>query len=305
MGDATTALAGARRPRRARGDPRPGLPGRDASTTSTRRPCGARSAAGPSTTSRAAPASSGSWRSRATSTAPGGRLELTAEGGAPDRARPRCAGSSPTCARAGRGDHDVHDAGAAGELTGASRPWQFGDEQPLDVVRTLTNAVRAAGRDRAVARIALVGRGLRGRRDRAAHAGRGLPAGRPVVLDGAARHLGRGEDDRAGAARPGHRAVSRRTRCRSSASPATPGVSQPTELAGPWTPDYVQGTNLQHALMLAGRFLDQHPDAEPIVLVVTDGEPTAHLTAATAGRDFDWPPRAGDARRSPWPRSTG
>ena len=44
---------------------------------------------------------------------------------------------------AGRGGHDVPDAGQAGELTGASRPWQFGDEQPLDVVRTLTNAVRA------------------------------------------------------------------------------------------------------------------------------------------------------------------
>src|SRR6476620_21173 len=44
---------------------------------------------------------------------------------------------------AGRGGHDVPDAGQAGELTGSSRPWQFGDEQPLDVVRTLTNAVRS------------------------------------------------------------------------------------------------------------------------------------------------------------------
>src|ERR1700709_663440 len=41
----------------------------------------------------------------------------------------------------GRGDHDVADAGAAGELTGSSREWQFGDEQPLDVVRTVKNAV--------------------------------------------------------------------------------------------------------------------------------------------------------------------
>ena len=46
---------------------------------------------------------------------------------------------------AGRGGHDVPDAGQAGELTGASRQWQFGDEQPLDVVRTLTNAVRSGG----------------------------------------------------------------------------------------------------------------------------------------------------------------
>jgi uncharacterized protein with von Willebrand factor type A (vWA) domain len=50
-----------------------------------------------------------------------------------------------------------------------------------------------------------------------------------------------------------------------------------------------QGTNLHHALVLAGRHLDRHPEAEPVVLVVTDGEPTAHLE-----RDgfawFDYPP---------------
>src|SRR3954451_21906554 len=50
----------------------------------------------------------------------------------------------------GRGEHDVTDAGAAGELTGASRQWQFGDEQPLDVVRTVRNAVlRTAGQPKA------------------------------------------------------------------------------------------------------------------------------------------------------------
>ena len=43
-------------------------------------------------------------------------------------------------------------------------------------------------------------------------------------------------------------------------------------------PEWVQGTNLQHALLLAARHLRRHPDAEPVVLVVTDGEPTAHLT---------------------------
>ncbi len=63
---------------------------------------------------------------------------------------------------------------------------------------------------------------------------------------------------------------------------------RPTELAGlSW--DMVQGTNLQHALMIAGRHLAKQPTAEHVVLVVTDGEPTAHLT-----RDgyplFHWPP---------------
>ncbi len=53
-------------------------------------------------------------------------------------------------------------------------------------------------------------------------------------------------------------------------------------------PEWVQGTNLQHALMLAARHLRRHPDAEPVVLVVTDGEPTAHL-AADGSPIFNWP----------------
>ena len=31
-------------------------------------------------------------------------------------------------------------------MTGASRAWEFGDEQPIDVVRTLRNAVLQEGR---------------------------------------------------------------------------------------------------------------------------------------------------------------
>src|SRR5258707_13837934 len=60
-----------------------------------------------------------------------------------------------------------------------------------------------------------------------------------------------------------------------------------TELAGlGW--DMVQGTNLHHALMIAGRHLDKHPEHDPVVLIVTDGEPTAHLMRD--GRaSVDWP----------------
>jgi uncharacterized protein with von Willebrand factor type A (vWA) domain len=65
-------------------------------------------------------------------------------------------------------------------------------------------------------------------------------------------------------------------------------VLQPTELAGlSW--DMVQGTNLQHGLMIASRFLAKHPDSEPVVLVVTDGEPTAHLLP-NGHSFFAWPP---------------
>jgi uncharacterized protein with von Willebrand factor type A (vWA) domain len=56
-------------------------------------------------------------------------------------------------------------------------------------------------------------------------------------------------------------------------------------LEGTWD----KGTNLHHALLLAGEHLRRHPDAQPVVLVVTDGEPTAHLEA-DGEAVFDWPP---------------
>jgi uncharacterized protein with von Willebrand factor type A (vWA) domain len=56
---------------------------------------------------------------------------------------------------------------------------------------------------------------------------------------------------------------------------------------------YEQGTNLHHALALAGRHLRRHPNAQPVVLVVTDGEPTAHLEDLDGDGSsvfFDYPP---------------
>jgi uncharacterized protein with von Willebrand factor type A (vWA) domain len=65
-------------------------------------------------------------------------------------------------------------------------------------------------------------------------------------------------------------------------------VLDPVSLAGlSW--DMVQGTNLQHGLILARRHLDRHRDGEPVILVVTDGEPTAHL-ARNGRAEFAWPP---------------
>ncbi|MCE3293270.1 MAG: hypothetical protein K0Q84_2207, partial [Arthrobacter sp.] len=41
-----------------------------------------------------------------------------------------------------QGRRDTRVAGAAGEQTGSSREWQFGDAEPWDVTRTITNAIR-------------------------------------------------------------------------------------------------------------------------------------------------------------------
>ena len=38
-----------------------------------------------------------------------------------------------------------------------------------------------------------------------------------------------------------------------------------------------KGTNLHHGLLLANRYFRKHPNAQPVLLIVTDGEPTAHL----------------------------
>ncbi|MFI5485701.1 VWA domain-containing protein [Micromonospora echinaurantiaca] len=184
-----------------------------------------------------------------------------------------------------RGQHDLRSAGAAGEVSGGSRPWEYGDEQPLDVVRTLTRAVRRAGpgvpvqlavedfevvetERRASAAVALcvdlsysmISQGRWGPMKQTALALAHLMATR--FPQDALQIIGFGRQ-------------------------ALP-LSQ-HELAAV-EPDMEQGTNLQHALRLAGRHLRRHPDAEPVVLVVTDGEPTAHLDPDDGEALFHWPP---------------
>jgi uncharacterized protein with von Willebrand factor type A (vWA) domain len=62
---------------------------------------------------------------------------------------------------------------------------------------------------------------------------------------------------------------------------------QPQDLtASGW--ERVYGTNMHHAFMLAGRLLAQHPRATRQVIMVTDGEPTAHLEGEESF--FNWPP---------------
>jgi uncharacterized protein with von Willebrand factor type A (vWA) domain len=185
------------------------------------------------------------------------------------------------------GDHEVHDAGAAGDLTGASRSWEFGDEQPLDVVRTVSNAVLRDGPGGP-------GRPVRLRVEdfEVRETERRTSAAVCLLVDLSYSMVLNGTWGPAKqTALALHTLV---TTMYPQDALQVVGFSnyarvlQPTELAGlDW--DMVQGTNLQHALLVAGRFVDRHPEADPVVLVVTDGEPTAHLTRD--GRSsFDWPP---------------
>jgi uncharacterized protein with von Willebrand factor type A (vWA) domain len=188
-----------------------------------------------------------------------------------------------------RGQHELRDAGAAGELTGASRRWEYGDEQPLDVVRTIGNAVR--------------------RRSTA-----GVPARLPVAL--AVEDFEVAETERRICAAvalcvdlsfsmisEGRWGPMKQTALALSHLVATGYPQDALQIIGfgqyavPLSqqelaavePDMVQGTNLQHALRLAGRHLRRHAEAEPVILVVTDGEPTAHLDEDGSAY-FHWPP---------------
>ena len=52
--------------------------------------------------------------------------------------------------------------------------------------------------------------------------------------------------------------------------------------------EYVYGTNMHHAFILARRLLSRHKFGNRQVIMVTDGEPTAHLEGSIAY--FDYPP---------------
>jgi uncharacterized protein with von Willebrand factor type A (vWA) domain len=189
-----------------------------------------------------------------------------------------------------RGQHDLRDAGAAGELTGSSRPWMYGDEQPIDVVRTIGNAVRR----QASGGPAAVPVGLAVEDFEVAETERRASAAVALCVDLSFSMLA---DGRWGPMKQAALALSHLVATRFPQDAlqiigfgryAMPLSQQ--QLAA-IEPDMIQGTNLHHALRLAGRHLRRHPAADPVVLVVTDGEPTAHL-AEDGEALFHWPPRA-------------
>lgn len=63
---------------------------------------------------------------------------------------------------------------------------------------------------------------------------------------------------------------------------------QPEELPQLVWDDYVYGTNMQHALMLSRQLLAKHRGGNRQVIMVTDGEPTAHLEGGRVF--FSYPP---------------
>ena len=183
------------------------------------------------------------------------------------------------------GDRQTRRSGLAGEPTGSSREWEFGDTEPWDVTRTVSNAVlrtMSEDRDKLHAGNAMLRDGVRidvrdvevgetEARSQAAVAllvdtsfsmwleNRWTPMKRTAM---ALNHLisTRFRSDELQLISFGHYAK-------------TLEMSELIGLDGMRQ----QGTNLHHALLLAQRHFRRHPNAQPVVLIVTDGEPTAHL----------------------------
>jgi len=189
------------------------------------------------------------------------------------------------------GERETRRAGAAGELTGATRPWAFGDTEPWNVTRTITNAVlsqAASGLADGPVRFSVEDVEISETETRTQSAvallvdtsfsmvmeNRWLPMKRTAL---ALNHL-----------------VSTRFRSDDLEIIAfgrharTVSAAELTALEGVRD----QGTNLHHALALAARHLRRHPNAQPVVMIVTDGEPTAHLEDFGDGAEafFYYPP---------------
>src|SRR4051812_13148218 len=176
-----------------------------------------------------------------------------------------------------QGQRDLRHAGAAGEQSGASREWAFGDTEPWNVTRTVTNAVvRTVGEGGdATQGVRLEVRDIEVNeteaRTQAAVAllvdtsfsmamdGRWVPMKRTALaLHTLIRSRFRGDHlQLIGFGRYAE----------------VMEIEQLTALDAMWA----KGTNLHHALLLANRHFRKHPNAQPVLLIVTDGEPTSHL----------------------------
>jgi len=189
-----------------------------------------------------------------------------------------------------QGQRDTRHAGAAGELTGATRTWQFGDVEPWNVTRTITNAIT---------RTASEGEDPR--------AGISLEVEDVEIQETEARtqaavvllvdtSFSMAVENRwvpmKRTALALHQLISTRFRgdelqlIHFGRYANQVQVEELTAMA----PAYEQGTNLHHGLLQAARFFRKHPSMRPVLLIVTDGEPTAHLLP-NGQSAFAYPPR--------------
>jgi uncharacterized protein with von Willebrand factor type A (vWA) domain len=194
------------------------------------------------------------------------------------------------------GDHSVQRNGATGERSDTSSPWEFGRPFDLDLRQTLRNAMtRPENAPRvADARVTAGGRRIMlSPEDFAvADAEDRSDAATVLLLDMSRSMLLR---DCAVAAKRVALALQALIRSRYprdtlhivSFAYAAREIP-PESLATVSWDAYEYGTNLQHGLQVARRLLARSRSANRSVLVITDGEPTAHVEDGRV--EFSYPP---------------
>lgn len=175
-----------------------------------------------------------------------------------------------------QGQRELRQAGAAGDLSGASRRWEYGDTEPWNVPRTITNAViREAGEGRSGPRVRLTIDDLEVDETEArtqAAVALLVDTSFSMAMDGRWVPMKR-------TALALHQLISTRFRgdhlqlIGFGRHAKVMDIEELTALDAMWD----KGTNLHHALLLANRHFRKHPNAQPVLLIVTDGEPTSHL----------------------------
>ncbi|WP_238421248.1 VWA domain-containing protein [Gordonia sp. 'Campus'] len=184
-----------------------------------------------------------------------------------------------------RGDRQTRRTGLLGEPTGASREWEFGDTDPWDVTRTVSNAVLRTVSETteptlATSEMARSGVRIDVRDVEVSETESRTQAAVVLLVDTSfsMEMEGRWTPMKRTAIALNH-LISTRFRSDELHLIAFGRYARSidiAELTG-LQPRMEQGTNLHHALLLAQRHLRRFPNAQPVVLVVTDGEPTAHL----------------------------
>lgn len=184
----------------------------------------------------------------------------------------------------GLGDHDIRQQGKSGELVETSSPWQFGDSFSLDLSRTVMNGLFQNGPGTPVH----LGADNFEVLDREAR----TSTATVLLIDMSRSMLHNGCWDAAKRA-----ALALDTLIRSKyprdmlelvGFSATAHPLKLTDLPKLEWNEYTVGTNLQHALEMARTRLRTERGRNRQIIVITDGEPTAHIENGEV--QFNYPP---------------
>ena len=182
------------------------------------------------------------------------------------------------------GSHHIYKAGSNGELSGATHPYEFGETLDLDLQRTILNAVARQGTGTPV-RLTL--------QDLEVRETEHLTQTATCILLDQSRSMGL----------YGSFLAAKRTTMALAAliqhhfardilyiigfSDYAVELKEEDLPQVTWN-SWVPGTNMHHALMLSRKLLSRHKNATRQVLMITDGEPTAHLEGSYSA--FSYPP---------------